>query len=644
MATFALLFTCVNLQGLFIGKAPNKMRLGLCQRSGDILEPMITPQWYVNCNGMAKRAVDAVLSGQLKIIPAEHEKTWYHWLENIKDWCVSRQLWWGHQIPAWFATIKGELLSKNDMANNDRWIVARNEDDAYEKAAEVLGVSRESVILERDEDVLDTWFSSGLFPFSVFGWPERTDDMKAFYPTSLLETGLDILFFWVARMVMMGLELTDQLPFHTVYLHAMVRDKDGRKMSKSLGNVIDPLEVIRGCSLESLHAKVDEGNLPLKEIQKAKHDLTADFPEGIPECGSDALRFGLLAYTIQGRDVNLDIKRVVGCRQFCNKLWNATRFALQFMSDFEPTSTLLDEVMTSERMAIRDKFMISRLMTAFQCLNTLFCHYKFGDAQMAAYSFWLNDLCDVYLELVKPVVYDSSEENAGARWAAQATLWLSIEGGLRLLHPMMPFVTEELWQRLPGRGKLGPTEAETIMLASYPECRNEYKNLDAEASMAVTMNIVKACRSLRSSYNIHNKVLATFYVKLAPSVEKYASSQVSDIMTLAKATNVYINMNENNIPRAVGIVVVDDLTTVWMDLAGIVDYSSEVKKLEKSLSKTLPFVRTLETKMSAAGYEEKVSEDLKKDNAEKLESHQRKVAELEAAIENFKKLLAMEKE
>jgi len=618
------------------------MRLGLCQRSGDILEPMITPQWYVNCNGMAKRAVDAVLNDQLKIIPAEHEKTWFHWLENIKDWCVSRQLWWGHQIPAWFATVKGESLSKNDMANNERWIVARTEDDAYEKALKLLCVPREDIVLERDEDVLDTWFSSGLFPFSVFGWPENTDDMKAFYPTSLLETGLDILFFWVARMVMMGLELTDHLPFHTVYLHAMVRDKDGRKMSKSLGNVIDPLEVIRGCSLDSLHAKVDGGNLPLKEIQKAKQDLSTDFPDGIPECGSDALRFGLLAYTIQGRDVNLDIKRVVGCRQFCNKLWNATRFALQFMSDFEPTSALLDELMSSGRMAIRDKFMISRLMDACQSLNTLFCNYKFGDAQMAAYSFWLNDLCDIYLELVKPVVYDTNEENSEARWAAQATLYVSIDSGLRLLHPMMPFVTEELWQRLPGRGKLGSHESETIMLASYPDCQDKYKNPDAEASMAVTMNIVKACRSLRSSYNIHNKVLATFYIKVAPSVEQFARSQVSDIMTLAKANCIYININESDIPKAVGIVIVDDLTTVWMDLAGIVDYASEIKKLEKNLSKSLPFVRTLETKMNAAGYEEKVSEDIKKDNAEKLASHKKKVAELEVAIDNFKRLLVAE--
>jgi len=413
-------------KGLYKGKEPNKMRIGLCSRSHDILEPMITPQWYVNCDGMAKRATDAVRNGELKIVPADQEKTWFNWLDNIRDWCVSRQLWWGHQIPAWFATKKSETIDKNDMSHNDRWVVARNVEDAYEKAAKLLGCPKEEIDLERDEDVLDTWFSSGLFPFSVMGWPDQTDDLKAFYPTSLLETGSDILFFWVARMVMMGLELTDTLPFHTVFLHAMVRDKEGRKMSKSLGNVIDPLEVINGCSLESLQERLDAGNLPAKEIVRAKKANETEFPEGIPECGSDALRFGLLAYTVQGRDISLDVSRVVGFRMFCNKLWNATRFALQFVADFAPTPTLLEDLMSSGKMSTRDKFMISRLMKGVQTVNDCLTEYKFGDAQQTAYSLWLDDLCAIYLELSKPVVYDKGEENKDNRWAAQATLWLSM--------------------------------------------------------------------------------------------------------------------------------------------------------------------------------------------------------------------------
>eukprot|EP00540_Astrosyne_radiata_P000434 CAMPEP_0116849766 /NCGR_PEP_ID=MMETSP0418-20121206/15770_1 /TAXON_ID=1158023 /ORGANISM="Astrosyne radiata, Strain 13vi08-1A" /LENGTH=990 /DNA_ID=CAMNT_0004481555 /DNA_START=33 /DNA_END=3005 /DNA_ORIENTATION=+ len=631
-------------KGLYVGKEPNKMRLAICSRSGDILEPMITPQWYVKCDGMAKRSTDAVRNGELKIIPDDHEKTWFQWLDNIRDWCVSRQLWWGHQIPAWFATKKDEIsVVKEDMNYNDRWVVARNEEEAYGKAMDLLGCTKEELKLERDSDVLDTWFSSGLFPFSVFGWPDATEDLKAFYPTSLLETGLDILFFWVARMVMMGLELTDQLPFHSVYLHAMVRDKDGRKMSKSLGNVIDPLEIINGCTLESLHKKLDGGNLPAKEVAKAKKDQQADFPDGIPECGSDALRFGLLAYTVQGRDINLDIKRVVGYRQFCNKLWNATRFALQFVSDFQPSSNQLEDLVSGGNLAPRDKFMISRLMVGVEKVNEFFSTYKFGDAQHAAYSLWINDLCDVYLELVKPVVYDKSEENQEKRRAAQGTLWTALETGLRLLHPMMPFVTEELWQRLPGRGTLGDAEPETIMLAPYPECNPSYKSQEAEASMSVAMKVIKACRSLRSSYTIANKVLTHFFVKLGSKSDVSAINEhVDDIKTLAKASNVDINPSDSNVPQSVGIVVVDDQTTVLMDLTGLVDFAAEIKKLEKSLKQTIPALTNLEKKMKADGYEQKVSEELKAANIEKLAGLKKKVADIEAAIGNFRKLAEAE--
>jgi len=630
-------------KGLYIGKEPNKMRLGLCSRSGDILEPMITPQWYVNCDDMAKRSCDAVRNGDLKILPKENEKTWFYWLENIRDWCVSRQLWWGHQIPAWFATKKDEKnVDKNSMSNNNRWVVARREAEALEKAAKLLGCSQDDVAIERDEDVLDTWFSSGLFPFSVFGWPDETADLKAFYPTSLLETGSDILFFWVARMVMMGLQLTDQLPFHSVYLHAMVRDKDGRKMSKSLGNVIDPLEVINGCTLESLLKKLEAGNLPAKEVQKCKDDQTADFPNGIPECGSDALRYGLLAYTVQGKDVNLDIKRVVGYRNFCNKLWNATRFALQFVSGFKPTPTLLDDLLSSGKMAIRDKFIISRLMTAIEKVDTYFTEYKFGDAQQASYSFWIDDLCNVYLELVKPVVYDESAANADARWAAQASLWVSLEAGLRLLHPMTPFVTEELWQRLPGRGTLGPTEKESIMISSFPTFIPDYKNPDIEESMSVTMKIINSCRSLRASYQIPNKTPTKFFVTIG-SGEDIVKAQADDIMTLGKGSGVTVNADEASIPQSVGIDVIDNNITLRMDIAGLVDFDAEIKKLEKNLNKTAPLVKNLEKKMNANGYEANVTDDIKAQNVEKLQSLQKKVTDIENAILKFKKLQENEK-
>ena len=620
------------------------MRLGLCSRSGDILEPMITPQWYVNCNGMAKRATDAVRNGDLKIVPADHEKTWFAWLDNIRDWCISRQLWWGHQIPAWFATKKSETgISKNDMDHNDRWVVARDENAAYDKAAKLLGCGRDEINLERDEDVLDTWFSSGLFPFSVFGWPDHTDDLKAFYPTSLLETGLDILFFWVARMVMMGLELTDTLPFHTVFLHAMVRDSEGRKMSKSLGNVIDPLEVIHGCSLDTLQGRLMGGNLPEKELERAKNNMLSEFPDGIPECGSDALRFGLLAYTVQGRDINLNVKRVVAYRMFCNKLWNVIKFALQFVDDFKPSSTLLSDLMSSGKMAIRDKYMISRLMAASGTVNDCLSAYLFGDAQQAAYAMWIDDLCTVYIELIKPIVKNMEESNKDSRWAAQATLWISLDLGLRMLHPMMPFVTEELWQRLPGRGTLGSDETESIMLAKYPECIAAYKDVESEESMATTMKVINACRSLRASYSITDKVQTHFYIKISGFGEAMVKAQTEDIITLAKACAVDINPPEDSIPQTVGTVVIDDQSTLLMDLKGMVDYDAEIKRLTKSLKSTEPALKKLENTIKSPGYLEKSPEDLKKANEEKLESLQKKKADIEEAIANFEKLALLEK-
>ena len=515
--------------------------------------------------------------------------------------------------------------------------------EAKAKALKLLGCAEDELVMERDADVLDTWFSSGLFPFSVMGWPEQTDDLKAFYPTSLLETGLDILFFWVARMVMMGLELTDTLPFHTVFLHAMVRDKEGRKMSKSLGNVIDPLEVIHGCSLEKLQERLDGGNLPEKEVARAKKNNQLEFPKGIPECGTDALRFGLLAYTVQGRDINLDVKRVVGYRNFCNKLWNATRFALQFVQDFKPTPTLLEDLMSSGKMNVRDKFMISRLQKGSGAVNDFLNTYQFGNAQQAAYQLWLDDLCDVYLELIKPVIKDESEENKDNRWAAQATLWISLEAGLRLLHPMMPYVTEELWQRLPGRGSLGETETESIMLAKYPECNKDYVDEASEESMAVTMKAVKGCRSLRASYKIVNKNLTHFFVNITGDSNIAAiQAQTSDIVTLGKASKVDINPPADSIPETVGTIIVDDSLTLLMDLAGMVDFKVEIKRLQKDLNGAKKPLENLERKMAADGYEQKVPDNLKKANIEKLESQKKVVADIEEAIANFERLLSLE--
>lgn len=325
--------------GLYKEWVNNPMVVPICSRSKDVVEPLIKPQWYVKCDDMAKAATDAVKNGDLKITPDFHKKIWYHWMDGIRDWCVSRQLWWGHRIPAY--KVKS---SKLDAEAGDVWIVARTVDEAKAKASKQTGLATSDFTLEQDEDVLDTWFSSGLFPFSVFGWPENTKDVELFYPTTLLETGHDILFFWVARMVFFGQTLLGKLPFREVFLHPMVRDAHGRKMSKSLGNVIDPMDVITGISLEGLHAQLYDSNLDPKEIEKAKLGQKQDYPNGIPECGVDAMRFALCAYLTAARDINLDILRVQGYRFFCNKLWNATKFALRYFDENEKIEVLTELV------------------------------------------------------------------------------------------------------------------------------------------------------------------------------------------------------------------------------------------------------------------------------------------------------------
>uniref|UniRef100_A0A673YM25 valine--tRNA ligase n=1 Tax=Salmo trutta TaxID=8032 RepID=A0A673YM25_SALTR len=457
-------------RGQFKETKDNPMVVPVCSRSKDIVEPLLKPQWYVDCADMGKQAADSVREGRLKIIPDHHHKTWFNWLDNIRDWCISRQLWWGHRIPAYFVTV----TDPSDM-DGHYWVSGRTEEAARDKAAKRFNVSTDKITLRQDEDVLDTWFSSGIFPFSIFGWPNETQDLSVFYPGSLLETGHDILFFWVARMVMMGLKLTGKLPFKEVYLHAVVRDAHGRKMSKSLGNVIDPLDVITGISLEGLYAQLQDSNLDPVEVEKAKQGQKSDYPTGIPECGTDALRFALCAYTSQGRDINMDVNRILGYRHFCNKLWNAVKFAMRTLGDnFVPSEKAQESV--------SDRWILSRLCSAVGQCNAGFQAYDFPAITTAIYNFWLYELCDVYLESVKPV-FSRAEEDSGSRSQAvvcRQTLFTCLETGLRLLAPIMPFVGEELYQRLPRRRSQDGHPS--IHVTPYPETEEGLIDLEKEVA------------------------------------------------------------------------------------------------------------------------------------------------------------------
>ncbi|KAL4154649.1 hypothetical protein PRNP1_006766 [Phytophthora ramorum] len=623
----------LEAKGLYHGKEDNKMRLGICSRSGDVIEPLVKPQWFVNCDQMAKDAMAAVTNKDLKILPETHEKTWFRWLENIRDWCISRQLWWGHRIPAYFARVKGEaFIDKNAEDAGNRWFAGTSDEDALKKAAAKLGVAEDQIELEQDEDVLDTWVSAGLFPFAVFGWPNDTGDFENFYPTDLLETGYDILFFWVARMVFMGQKLTGKLPFKTIYLHSMVRDKYGRKMSKSLGNVVDPLEIIAGCTLDDLFKKLENGNLPAKEVEKAKKGQKLDFPQGIPECGADALRFGLLAYTQQGRDINLDIGRLVGYRNFCNKLWNAVRFAMSNLEGgFSAAENVADTVLANAVVGSRDRYILSRLNCAIKVCNDSFAAYEFGEMTNALYNFWLYDLCDVYLELLKPVI---SGDDAEAKLTAQQTLYVCLEFGLRLLHPSMPFVTEELWQRLPGKRSTA-----SITIAPYPLPMESWTNPEVESNMELVKEVIHAARSVRAEYGLANNVRPKFFIKCIDNdVKAVMEAQLDDFSTLAKAGDSKCIVDEEA-PQGCAMHSVNDKVQIFVLLAGLVDFANEIAKLEKKLTKIAPSLASLEKKMGREDYATKVPENVREADAAKKVALETEEAGIHRAIAEFKRLL-----
>ena len=603
------------------------MQIPICTRTGDIVEPLLKPQWYVDCTEMARRAVDAVKNGELEILPKEHVNTWYRWLENIHDWCISRQLWWGHRIPAY----KVLLHEGEKVIDKDIWVAAKNEQEAIAKGAAKLNADVSAITVEQDPDVLDTWFSSGLFPFSVFGWPKETDDLKAFFPTTLLETGHDILFFWVSRMVMLSLELTDRLPFKTVYLHAMIRDKYGRKMSKSLGNVIDPLEVINGCDLQTMLDKIKKGNLDPSEVEKASQGKKQDFPDGIPMCGTDALRFGLLAYTIQGMNINLDIQRVIGYRNFCNKLWNAVKFGMMNLEGFTATQEEIENI-DIHSLALRDQWILHRLSKAAAACNSNFEQYEFANVTTVTYNFWLYDFCDRYLEMIKPIINGNDME---AKKKAQITLYICLEQGLRLLHPMMPFITEELWQRVTNRN--GYKVPESIMLCSYPLEKPEWNNdqLDEEFELLNTM--VHESRSLKSEYNLTRKNNPTFYLAASDEETYELLEKIAfDFKTLVQAGEV-IASKEATFPHSCAVKHINTKVTVLVNLQGIVDFAQELKKLNAQLKDIKMRKEKLEGKIAVPDYV-KVPEEIKERDSKKLAELTAEVAKVEESIHRFEEL------
>ncbi|KAF5205804.1 Valine--trna ligase, partial [Thalictrum thalictroides] len=622
----------LKAKGLYRGQINNEMALGFCSRTNDVIEPMIKQQWFVDCTSMAKDALNAVFdedNKKIEIIPKQYSAEWKRWLENIRDWCISRQLWWGHQIPAWYVTLEDDESKEFGFYPN-HWVVGRNEEEAQVEANKLF--AGKMFQMAQDPDVLDTWFSSGLFPLSVLGWPDNTDDFKAFYPTSVLETGHDILFFWVARMVMLGMKLGGDVPFRKIYLHPMIRDAHGRKMSKSLGNVIDPLEVINGISLEGLHKRLEEGNLDRNELAVAKEGQKKDFPSGIAECGADALRFALVSYTAQSDRINLDIQRVVGYRQWCNKLWNAIRFAMSKLGE-----NYVPHAGPVQSMPFSCRWILSVLNKAICKTVSSLDLYEFSDAATAVYSWWQFQLCDVFIEVIKPYFNGDDPKFESERSAARDTLWICLDNGLRLLHPFMPFVTEELWQRLPKTS--GSCSNESIMMARYPLVVEEWTSEAIESEMGLVEAAVKSLRSLRSQLPPSERRPAYALCK-SDQIAAIIRGHKLEISTLASVSSLEVLVDNDARLAECGVEVVSEHLSVYLQLLGALNAEVELEKLRKKREELRKQYESLKKKTSASGYKQKVPQNIQEEDVSKLEKLVRELDLVEETNRNLESAIA----
>ena len=548
----------LDAAGLLEKIEPHKLKVPRGDRSGAVIEPLLTDQWYVKVGPLAQPAIEAVESGAIKFVPDNWKNTYFEWMRNIEDWCISRQIWWGHRIPAWY----------DDQGNI---YVARNSEAAHAQARTQHG---KEVDLHQDEDVLDTWFSSALWPFSTLGWPQQTPELKTFYPTSVLVTGFDIIFFWVARMIMMGLKFTGEVPFREVYIHGLVRDAHGQKMSKSKGNVLDPIDLIDGIDLEALVKKRTSGLMQPEMAKKIEQATRKDFPAGIPAFGTDALRFTFASLATTGRDIKFDLGRIEGYRNFCNKLWNATRYVL--MNTEGQDCGLEGEV----ELSLADRWILSRLHIVTRQARDYAEAYRFDLMAQAIYEFTWNEFCDWYLELSKPVLnaQDSSET---ARRGTRRSLVQVLETILRLVHPLMPFISEEIWQRVaPLAGKHGAT----IMLQAYPDADEKLIDHRITAEMAWLMDFILGVRKIRGEMNIPpRKPLPVLLQNWSEEDRRRVDATRNYSGFLSALESITFLSAEQAAPESATALVGE--MKVLIPMAGLIDKDAELARLNKEMEK-----------------------------------------------------------
>ncbi|MDG9977382.1 valine--tRNA ligase [Ectopseudomonas oleovorans] len=565
-------------------------------RSGTVIEPWLTDQWYVSTKPLAEKAIAVVESGEIQFVPKQYENMYFSWMRDIQDWCISRQLWWGHRIPAWY-----------DDAGN----VYVGRDEAEVRAKHNLGDAN----LRQDEDVLDTWFSSGLWTFSTLGWPQQTDFLKTFHPTDVLVTGFDIIFFWVARMIMLSTHLTGQIPFKTVYVHGLVRDGQGQKMSKSKGNVLDPLDIVDGIDLEALVAKRTSGMMQPKLAEKIAKQTRAEFPEGIAAYGTDALRFTNLALASTGRDIKFDMGRVEGYRNFCNKLWNAANFVIE-NTDNQDTGINGEAVDLSPV----DRWIISALQRCEQDVTRHLDAFRFDLAAQALYEFIWDEYCAWYLELVKPVLWDENapiERQRGTR----RTLVRVLEVILRLAHPFMPFITEEIWQRIKAQAGV---QGETLMLQPWPVANESRIDAAAEGDIEWVKQLMLGVRQIRGEMKISMAKRIDIIVANASAEDLRRLADFEPLLSkLAKLESVRVLAAGEEAPMSATTLVGE--MEVLVPMAGLIDKDAELARLDKEVARLEGEVKRVGGKLANEGFVAKAP-------AEVLEKERAKLAEAEQAL------------
>ena len=579
-------------------------------RSGVVIEPYLTNQWYVDARELAKPAIAAVEDGDIRFVPKQWENTYFAWMRDIQDWCISRQLWWGHRIPAWYDDEGNFYVGDSEAA-------VRKEhglDDALR--------------LQQDEDVLDTWFSSALWTFSTLGWPEETEELATFHPSSVLVTGFDIIFFWVARMIMMTLHLRREVPFHTVYVHGLVRDGEGQKMSKSKGNVIDPIDLIDGIDLEGLIAKRTAGMMQPQLAEKIERATRRQFPDGINAYGTDALRFTYYSLASTGRDIKFDIGRIEGYRNFCNKIWNAARYVLM-NCESEDCGSQGEAV----QLGLADRWIESKLQETCKAVARAVENYRFDLASQALYEFIWNEYCDWYLELSKPVLWDdnaSPEEKRGTR----RTLITVLETWLRLLHPFMPFITEEIWQTVaPLAGKSGPT----IMLQPYPVAGDKAVDNAANADIEWLKGVIVGVRNIRGEMGIPPGKKLTVLLGNGDARDKMRLEQNAPFLEkLAKLDAIKWLEKDEEAPIAATALVGE--LEILVPMAGLIDRDAELARLSREVEKLEKDLTRIRGKLGNASFVDKAPADVVAKEKEKMQAQQQALETLKEQEQRIRQL------